>query len=156
MFCYGVNIILYIFFFQAYKLRPEEVQEQIETLYQLLPFRSHWFPVDELLKHGGITLLLQIIAFAYEWNYSGRAETVRSALDILAISSVMPKVQLLFCDKIYLPEEPITVGMNIILGAAEGEIVADPDVQKAALSVIVNCACAPIQRVSFCFSKPEI
>lgn len=132
---------------KAYKLRPEEVQEQIETLYQLLPFRSHWFPVDELLKHGGITLLLQIIAFAYEWNYSGRAETVRSALDILAISSVMPKVQLLFCDKIYLPEEPITVGMNIILGAAEGEIVADPDVQKAALSVIVNCACAPIQRL---------
>lgn len=39
------------------------------------------------------------------------------------------------------------IGMNIILGAAEGEIVADPDVQKAALRVIVNCVCAPITRV---------
>lgn len=41
--------------------------------------------------------------------------------------------------------------MNIILGAAEGEIVADPDVQKAALRVIVNCVCAPIARVSTFF-----
>lgn len=39
------------------------------------------------------------------------------------------------------------VGINIILGAAEGEIVADADVQKAALRVIVNCVCAPINRV---------
>lgn len=38
--------------------------------------------------------------------------------------------------------------MNIILGAAEGEIVADPDVQKAALRVMVNCVCAPIARVN--------
>lgn len=61
----------------------------------------------------------------------------------------MPKVQLLFCDRVDLPEEAITVGINIILGAADGEIVADPDVQKAALSVIVNCVCAPIHRVSY-------
>lgn len=59
----------------------------------------------------------------------------------------MPKVQLLFCDRVDLPEETITVGINIILGAADGEIVADADVQKAALSVIVNCVCAPINRV---------
>lgn len=39
------------------------------------------------------------------------------------------------------------VGINIILGAAEGEIVADADVQKAALRVLVNCVCAPINRV---------
>lgn len=37
-----------------------------------MPFRAHWPPVDQLLKLGGITLLLKIIAFAYEWNYSGR------------------------------------------------------------------------------------
>lgn len=41
----------------------------------------------------------------------------------------------------------MTIGMNIILGASEGEIVADPDVQKAALQVIINCVCAPIHRV---------
>lgn len=133
--------------YKACKSSPEEIQQQIDTLLQSMPFRAHWPPVDQLLKLGGITLLLKIIAFAYEWNYSGRAETVRSALDVLAIACVIPKVQLLFCDRVDLPEETITVGINIILGAADGEIVADADVQKAALRVLVNCVCAPINRV---------
>lgn len=34
------------------------------------------------------------------------------------------------------------------MGAAEGEIVADPEVQKSALSLLVNCICAPIHRPS--------
>ncbi|KAJ8975909.1 hypothetical protein NQ317_007752 [Molorchus minor] len=59
----------------------------------------------------------------------------------------MPKVQLLFCDRVDLPEETLTVGMNIILGAAEGEIVTDADVQKAALAAIGNCVCAPVARI---------
>ncbi|KAG5893684.1 hypothetical protein JTB14_021980 [Gonioctena quinquepunctata] len=133
--------------YKACKSSPEEIQQQIDMLFQNMPYRSHWLPIDHLLKLGGITLLLKIIAFAYEWNYSGRAETVRSALDVLAIACVMPKVQLLFCDRVDLPEETLTVGLNIILGAAEGEIVADADVQKAALRVIGNCVCAPITRV---------
>ncbi|XP_069696548.1 DDB1- and CUL4-associated factor 1 isoform X2 [Periplaneta americana] len=129
------------------KSNPEEVQEQVRQLLDLMPFRSHWEPVDQLIRLGGITLLLQIIAFAYEWNYSGRAETVRSALDVLAICSVMPRVQLLLCERVDLPDEAMAVGMNIILGAAEGEIVADADVQRAALAVIINCVCAPIHRL---------
>lgn len=133
--------------YKAYKSSQEEVQQQIETLLQSMPFRGHWTPVDQLLKLGGIMLLLKVIALAYEWNYSGRAETVRHALDVLAIACVTPKVQLLFCERVDLPEESITHGINIILGAAEGEIVADADVQKAALRVIVNCVCAPINRV---------
>lgn len=132
---------------RVHKSSPELVQEQTETLLELLPFRAHWPPVDELLKLGCITLLLKIIAFSYEWNYSGRAETVRCALDVLAIACVMPKVQLLLCERIDLPEDTITVGINIILGAADGEIVGDADVQKAALRVLVNCVCAPINRI---------
>lgn len=139
--------------YKACKFSPEEVQQQIETLLQSMPFRAHWEPVDQLLKLGGITLLLKIIAFAYEWNYSGRAETVRCALDGLAIACVIPKVVLLFCDRVDLPEETVTVGINIILGAADGEIVADADVQKAALRVIVNCVCAPIHRVGATISR---
>lgn len=54
------------------KSSPEEVQEQVRQLLDLMPFRSHWEPVDQLIRLGGITLLLQIIAFAYEWNYAGR------------------------------------------------------------------------------------
>lgn len=59
----------------------------------------------------------------------------------------MPPVQLLFCDQVSMPDEGLTVGMNIILGAADGEIVADPDVQRSALNVVINCVCAPIHRV---------
>lgn len=133
--------------YKACKSSPEEVQEQICTLLELMSFRAHWQPVDELMRLGGITLLLQVIAFAYEWNYSGRAETVRSALEVLGICAVMPRVQLHLCERVDLPDEAMTVGMNVILGAAEGEIVADPDVQRAALGVLITCVCAPIQRV---------
>lgn len=70
-------------------------------------------------------MLLKIIAFAYEWNYSGRAETVRSALDVLAIACVMPKVQLLFCDRVDLPEETLTVGKLASKNSSGGSII-DP------------------------------
>lgn len=54
----------------------------------------------------------------------------------------------MFCERIDFPEESSAAGLNIILGAAEGEIVADPEVQKSALSLLVNCICAPIHRPS--------
>lgn len=50
---------------------------------------------------------------------------------------------------VFLHQGIFVLGINIILGAAEGEIVADADVQKAALRVIVNCVCAPIHRVCY-------
>ncbi|XP_054275283.1 protein mahjong-like isoform X2 [Macrosteles quadrilineatus] len=139
--------------YKAYKSSPEEVAEQINTLLDLMTFRASWQPVDELIRLGGITLLLQVIAFAYEWNYSGRAETVRSALEVLGICAVMPQVQLLLCERVDLPDEVMTVGLNVILGAAEGEIVADPDVQRAALGVLITCVCAPIVRVGGMIAK---
>lgn len=72
---------------------------------------------------------------------------MRSALDVINICSVLPSVQLQLCDKVELPEDANTLGITIILGAAEGEIVTDPEVQKSALNVIITCACAPITRV---------
>lgn len=129
------------------KSSPEEVQQQIETLLQFMPFRTHWLPVENFLKLGAITLLLRIIALAYEWNYSGRAETVRCALDVMAIACVMPKVMILLCETVDLPDELPTLGVSIILGAAAGEIVRDADVQKSAIRVLINCVCGPINRV---------
>lgn len=35
---------------------------------------------------------------------------MRHALDVLAIACVLPKVQLLFCERVDLPEESITYG----------------------------------------------
>lgn len=76
-----------------------------------------------------------------------RAETVRSALDVLLTCCVIPRVHLVFCERMDLPDEQTAAGINIVLGAAEGEIVADSEVQKAALAVLVHCVCAPIMRV---------
>lgn len=60
---------------------------------------------------------------AYDWTFTGRSEMVRCALDVLSICCVVPKVQLQLCERIELYDETKTVGINIILGAAEGDIV---------------------------------
>lgn len=80
-------------------------------------------------------------------SFSSRAETVRSALDVLAICCVIPRVHAVFCERIEFPDDA-SAGINIILGAAEGEIVADAEVQKSALTVLVHCVCAPICKVN--------
>ncbi|XP_051170938.1 protein mahjong-like [Leptopilina boulardi] len=139
--------------YKACKLSSEEVQAKVEILQELMSLRTLWFPVEELYRLGGITLLLQIIAFAREWNYSGRvhatssAETVRSCLDVIAICSVVPKVMSLLCERVDMPDMSMTMAINLLLAAAECEIIADADVQRAALRAVVNCVCAPINRV---------
>lgn len=45
-------------------------------------------------------------------------------------------------------DDASAAGINIILGAAEGEIVADTEVQKAALAVLVHCVCSPTVKVT--------
>ncbi|KMQ92206.1 ddb1- and cul4-associated factor-like 1-like protein [Lasius niger] len=139
--------------YKACKLSSEEVQAKVELLQELMSVRAVWPPVEELHRLGGITLLLQIIAFAREWNYSGRvhatssAETVRSCLDVIAICSVVPKVMLLLCERVDMPDMSMTMAINLLLAAAECEIIADADVQRAALRAVINCVCAPINRV---------
>ncbi|XP_032678323.1 protein mahjong isoform X1 [Odontomachus brunneus] len=141
--------------YKACKLSSEEVQAKVEILQELMSVRAVWPPVEELHRLGGITLLLQIIAFAREWNYSGRvhmqhtssAETVRSCLDVIAICSVVPKVMLLLCERVDMPDMSMTMAINLLLAAAECEIVADADVQRAALRAVINCVCAPMNRI---------
>ncbi|KPJ12615.1 DDB1- and CUL4-associated factor-like 1, partial [Papilio machaon] len=56
--------------YKASKSSPEEIQEQIELLQSVA--WSRWPPVDELLELGGVALLLQVVGYAYEWNFNGR------------------------------------------------------------------------------------
>lgn len=48
---------------------------------------------------------------------------VKSALDVLNVCAVLPKAQAQFCEVVDLPEANKPVGINILLSAAEGEIV---------------------------------
>ncbi|CAG9574319.1 unnamed protein product [Danaus chrysippus] len=145
--------------YKASKSSPEELQEQLEAVQAAGVCR--WPPCDELRDLGGIALLLQVVGYAYEWNFNGRAETVRSALDVVSMCCVSPRVQLLLTEKIDMRDADLTTGVHIVLeklrgalpdlnsrqnGAADGDIVPEPEVQKAALNVLVNCVCAPVHR----------
>lgn len=48
------------------------IMEQVTALQELLPIRMRWEPVEKILQLNGITLLLRVIAYSYEWHYSGR------------------------------------------------------------------------------------
>lgn len=134
---------------RAARFTAEAVAENVSTLLELLPARARWSPAEELVRLGGVSLLLQTVAMAYDWNHSSKADTVRSALDVLAVCSVAPRAQLALCQAVALSTGQVrsAAGMSVILAAAEGEIVADPDVQRSALNVVINCVCGPMSRL---------
>lgn len=72
---------------------------------------------------------------------------MRSALDVLSICCVIPKVFTAYCERIEL-NETNTNGISSILAAVAGDYLTDADVQKSALAVLCNCICSPIARVS--------
>jgi len=89
---------------------------------------------------------------------------IKNALEVLNICCVLPKVQVALCEPtikfqnsmpdsfiLDTQDENELVGLNTVIKAAEG-VLLDTDIQKAALSVIITCVCAPIHRVcSFVF-----
>ncbi|KAM7401544.1 hypothetical protein PAMP_016851 [Pampus punctatissimus] len=141
-------------FYKAYTYTREQVVEMMEFLIECGPPQLHWEPVEVFCKLSCVPLMLQLISTACDWRtYYGRSDTVRYALDILAILAVVPKVQLVLADTVEVLDEtrsPVsTVGMSIILGVAEGEVfVNDAEIQKSALQVIINCVCAPDQSLN--------
>lgn len=113
-------------YYKPLKHDPAKLRELNTFLLPLMPLWARWHPVEKLIKLGGHQYLMQVIAFAYDWNYSGRAETVRSVLDILAICCLVPRVQFILTERITLQgTNNLTYGLSIILSAAEGEVVAD-------------------------------
>ncbi|KAJ8359000.1 hypothetical protein SKAU_G00155250 [Synaphobranchus kaupii] len=141
-------------YYKACSYTHEQVVEMMEFLIEYGPARLYWGPAEVFHKLSCIQLMLQLISFACDWRtYYGRSDTVRYALDILAILSVVPKTQLLLAEVVDVLDEGgstvCTVGMSIILGVAEGEVfVNDAEIQKSALQVAINCVCAPDKRMS--------
>uniref|UniRef100_A0A182M2H1 DDB1- and CUL4-associated factor 1 n=1 Tax=Anopheles culicifacies TaxID=139723 RepID=A0A182M2H1_9DIPT len=137
--------------FKAVKNTPEVISQQITALQELLPMKAHWAPVDELLKLGGVTLLLRIILLTFDWTYSGRGDTVRYALDALSVCTVISRVHSVFVELVPQHEGKLT-GISVLLNAVDGD-VADAEVQKSALAVLVHLVCAPIHRPSVSLAR---
>lgn len=132
---------------KAARYSPEQIVEYVENLLELMPLRINWKPVDEFIKLGGVKLLVTLIFRAYEWNNQGKAETVKSALDVMMVCSVAPKFQLMLTESVQLEPDRCEAAMRIILSAAEGEHGNDAEVQKSALHVVINCSCGPLTRI---------
>ncbi|TTC88577.1 DDB1- and CUL4-associated factor 1 [Bagarius yarrelli] len=132
----------------------DQVVEMVEFLIEHGPVRLYWEPAEVFHKLSCVQLLLQLISIACDWRtYYGRSDTVRYALDILSILTVIPKTQLLLTENVSVLDEGgstiSTVGMSIVLVVAEGEVfVNDAEIQKSALQVVINCVCAPDKRIS--------
>ncbi|KAL0977951.1 hypothetical protein UPYG_G00163700 [Umbra pygmaea] len=136
-------------YYKACSYSRDQVVEMMEFLIDCGPAQLRWEPVELFQNLSCVPLLLQLISIACDWrNYYGRSDTVRFGLDILAILTVVPKVQMQLADTVDVLDESgttvCTVGMSIILGVAEGEVfVNDAEIQKSALQVVINCVCAP-------------
>ncbi|KAJ3586455.1 hypothetical protein NHX12_012853 [Muraenolepis orangiensis] len=141
-------------YYKAVSYTHEQVVEMMEFLIEYGPLRLYWEPAEVFHRLSCVQLLLQLISIACNWRtYYGRSDTVRYALDILSMLTVVPKVQLLLAGAVVVLDEGgstvSTVGMSIVLMVAEGEVlVSDAEVQKSALQVVTNCVCAPDKRVS--------
>uniref|UniRef100_A0AAQ5ZTC0 DDB1- and CUL4-associated factor 1 n=1 Tax=Amphiprion ocellaris TaxID=80972 RepID=A0AAQ5ZTC0_AMPOC len=140
--------------YKAVSYSREQVVEMMEFLIEYGPLRLYWEPAEVFHKLSCVQLLLQLISIACDWRtYYGRSDTVRYALDILSILTVVPKTQLLLSEAVAVLDEGgstvSTVGMSIVLAVAEGEVfVNDAEIQKSALQVVINCVCAPDKRMS--------
>uniref|UniRef100_A0A669F603 DDB1- and CUL4-associated factor 1 n=1 Tax=Oreochromis niloticus TaxID=8128 RepID=A0A669F603_ORENI len=141
-------------YYKAVSYSREQVVEMMEFLIEHGPPRLYWEPAEVFHKLSCVQLLLQLISIACDWRtYYGRSDTVRYALDILSILTVVPKTQLLLSEAVAVLDEGgstvSTVGMSIVLAVAEGEVfVNDAEIQKSALQVVINCVCAPDKRMS--------
>ncbi|XP_068109089.1 DDB1- and CUL4-associated factor 1 isoform X2 [Hyperolius riggenbachi] len=140
--------------YKACTYTREQIIEMMEYLIEFGPSQLYWEPAEVFLKLSCVQLLLQLISIACSWKtYYARNDTVRYALDVLAILTVVPKIQLQLAEQVDVLDEAgstvSTVGISIVLGVAEGEVFThDAEVQKSALQIIINCVCAPETRIS--------
>ncbi|CAH2312559.1 DDB1- and CUL4-associated factor 1 isoform X2 [Pelobates cultripes] len=140
--------------YKACTYTREQIVEMMEYLIEFGPSQLYWEPAEVFLKLSCVQLLLQLISIACSWKtYYARNDTVRYALDILAILTVVPKIQLQLAEPVDVLDEAgstvSTVGISIVLGVAEGEFFThDAEIQKSALQIIINCVCAPESRIS--------
>ncbi|XP_059167195.1 DDB1- and CUL4-associated factor 1-like [Physella acuta] len=123
------------------------MEENMDILLEYLPPKSNWLPEINIHKLSGLNILCQLIALSPEWDvYQGKSETLVAALDVLAMCSVSHRTQMLLCGNVDLPDHMTSPILSVIIGLIEGEVINDPEITKAALRVLVNCVCGPVER----------
>lgn len=133
--------------YKPIKVSSEVVQDNIELMMDLVPVRLHWDPEILFHKLGGVVLLTKLIALMPSWSsYTGKSETVKNTLDIFTVCTVTPKTQLALLQNITVPENLVYPAISVFIGLADGETLAEPEVQKSALTVLINCVCGPVER----------
>jgi HIV-1 Vpr-binding protein len=76
--------------YKPVRTSPEQIQENIDMLMQNTSIQANWKEILNFLHLGGISLLLKVIAYAYEWNYSGRlVSIIVTSLDILILAYLL-------------------------------------------------------------------
>ncbi|VVC31296.1 Armadillo-type fold,WD40/YVTN repeat-like-containing domain,WD40-repeat-containing domain [Cinara cedri] len=144
-----------IFSLSKYTNKSEdEVYEEIELVMNVMPMKNHWTPVGNLIKFGGLNLLVQIIRDRYYDN-----EIMKNALQVLNICSATSKGQLaLFAlvpefEGVNLPfvsmnecEIKINVNSNILRSLTEQNDFSNQIVLKTLLYIIITCVSPPKTR----------
>jgi len=147
--------------YKAASLSHSNVMDNCQLMLEYAPPTLRWEPVEMMTKLQGFTLLLQLISLSSDWGVASNrtdamrlaADVTRLALEMLFVLTVVPKAQLALCEEIQLPSGEQQKGMRLLLRCAEGGLLNDSEVQKAALHVICNCACGPRYRLSGAVAK---
>ncbi|XP_055935400.1 DDB1- and CUL4-associated factor 1-like isoform X3 [Argiope bruennichi] len=130
--------------YKAIDLSSETIERYMENWRELLAPNISWKPVDKLINLQGIKFLLDLVNSYANISYSGRADTVKGAIDVLKICSLTTSVQLLFCENVTSSSSMHITGVDILLMSACGEVMPVPDIQRCALHAIINCVCTKL------------
>ncbi|VDM95391.1 unnamed protein product [Thelazia callipaeda] len=129
-------------------LDDESLKICVWTLIHCLGLHSSWKPVDELKRLGFMRSIYFLIAMGSSWSGTAKIEILKMSLDVLWMCSVVPRIQMDMCENSFKIREQDVNVIGSILELCEGDIIPDAEVQFAALRVIINCVCGPLERLS--------
>lgn len=126
-------------------ISDENVMDAVELHRQQSMQRYNWRAIDKIVQEDGVNYLLKIIAHICNEGifFAGKSETVRSALEILVVCSLSPKVQQLLLREVIRTCIPYTIdhpALAVIVMCADPKIL-DADCQKSALNILINFVC---------------
>uniref|UniRef100_A0A158R6C1 LisH domain-containing protein n=1 Tax=Syphacia muris TaxID=451379 RepID=A0A158R6C1_9BILA len=132
------------------KLDDEALADCVWLLLHTISMSSTWKPVEDMRRLGIIEKLLFIIGEAGNWtNTNIRNDIVKSSLEVIWMCSTVPRVQLDLCECFVKSHRNINCeAVGLLLETCEGEVMQEPELQTAALQVIINFVCGPTERIA--------